>query len=304
MALEAEIGHHRADDARLGEQAILRPAFRDHGQELVAVDQMTVLVGDDDAIGVAVERDADIRAHLANFSAQRVGRRRAAVVVDVETVRFDTDRDHVGAEFPQRLGRHAIGGAVGAIDDDAQAVEREIARHGALGEFDVTVVHAVDALGAAELGAFRQALGQFGVDHRLDLVFDLVGKLVAVGAEQLDAVIVIGVVRGRDHDAEIGAHRARQHGDGGRRHRAEQQHVHADRGEAGDQRRLDHIAGQPRILADHDAMAMLAAAEHKPARLSHFERQFRRDHAIGAAANTIGAEMLANHGAPPLRRRY
>jgi hypothetical protein len=32
---------------------------------------------------------------------------------------------------------------------------------------------------------------------------------------------------------EIGAHRARQHGDRGRRHRAEQEHVHADRGEAG-----------------------------------------------------------------------
>jgi hypothetical protein len=67
-------------------------------------------------------------------------------------------------------------------------------------------------------------------------VLDLVGQLVAVRAEQLDAVVVERIVRGGDHDAEIGAHRARQHGDRRRRHRAEQQHVHADRGEAGDQR--------------------------------------------------------------------
>ena len=59
--------------------------------------------------------------------------------------------------------------------------------------------------------------------------------------------------------------RARQHGDGRRRHRAEQQHVHADRGEAGDQRVLDHVAGQARVLADDDAVAVLAALEPSPA---------------------------------------
>ena len=71
-----------------------------------------------------------------------------------------------------------------------------------------------------------------GVEHALDARLDLVGQLVAVGAEQLDAVVVIRVVRGRDHDADIGAQRARQHGDRRGRDRAKQEHVHARRAEA------------------------------------------------------------------------
>ena len=64
--------------------------------------------------------------------------------------------------------------------------------------------------------------------------------------------------------------RARQHGDGRRRHRAEQQHVHAHRGEAGDQGGFDHVAGKARILADDDAMAVVAAAEDEARRLATF----------------------------------
>ena len=74
-----------------------------------------------------------------------------------------------------------------------------------------------------------------------------------------------------------------------------QQHVHADRGEAGDQRGLDHVAGQPRVLADHHAMAVLAALEDEAGRLPDLERELGRDHAIGAAANAVGAEILAHH---------
>ena len=160
-------------------------------------------------------------------------------------------------------------------------------------------MNAVDPLCPAKLGALGEPLGHVGVDQRFDLVLDRVGKFVTVRSKQLDAIIVIGVMRCRDHDAEIGAHRARQHGDGWRRHRAEQQHIHADRGEAGDQRGFDHIAGQPRVLADHYPMPVIATAEHEPGRLAGFQGQFRRDHAIGAAANPVGAEIFANHNLGP-----
>ena len=40
-------------------------------------------------------------------------------------------------------------------------------------------------------------------------LFDLVIQLVAVGAEKLDAVVGVGIVRGRDDDAGVGAQAAR-----------------------------------------------------------------------------------------------
>ena len=222
--------------------------------------------------------------------------RRAAVVVDVEAVRLVADGDDLGAELPQRLRRDLVAGAVGAIDDDAQPRQRHRARQRALGEFDVAVVHAVDALGAAERILVGQRDLDVLVEQRLDARLDLVGKLVAVGPEQLDAVVVVGIVRGRDHHAEIGAQRARQHRHGGRRDRAEQEHIHAGRAEAGDQRVLEHVAGKPRILADHDPVAVIAALERQAGGHADLHRQIRRHRKlVGPPANAVSSKILPRH---------
>ena len=92
-----------------------------------------------------------------------------------------------------------------------------------------------------------------------DLELGGVVELAAVGAEQLEAVVVVRVVRGGDHDAEVGAQAARHHRHARRRQRAEQAHVHADGGEAGHKRGLQHVAGQARVLADHDEVPAIAA---------------------------------------------
>ena len=137
--------------------------------------------------------------------------------------------------------------------------------------------------------------GEIAVHQLFDLQLDVVGQLVAVRAEQLDAVVVVRIVRGRDHHAEVGAHRAGQHGDRRRRHRAGQQHVHADRGEAGHHRVFDHVAGEAGVLADQHTVAMVAVAEHQAGGLAHLERKLRRDRGVGAATNAVGSEMLADH---------
>ena len=103
----------------------------------------------------------------------------------------------------------------------------QVSRQGALGELDVALLDALERLARPSMAVGDQLVD--AVSIRLDLALDLVGQLVAVRAEQLDAVVIVGVVRGGDHHAEVGAHRARQHRHRRRRHRAEQQHVHAHR---------------------------------------------------------------------------
>ena len=122
-----------------------------------------------DAVGVAVERDADIGAQFADLADQRLRRGRADVAVDVEAVGLDADGDDFGAKLPERLGRDLVGGAVGAIDHDAHALEVDLARQGALGELDVAGVHALDALGAAELGGARRGGGPRSVSIRASI---------------------------------------------------------------------------------------------------------------------------------------
>ena len=69
-ALEAEIGHDRRDDAAAGQPARAVPGFGDQRHQLVAVDHGAVLVDDHHPVGVAVERDADIGAHLVHLLGQ------------------------------------------------------------------------------------------------------------------------------------------------------------------------------------------------------------------------------------------
>ena len=42
-------------------------------------------------------------------------------------------------------------------------------------------------------------------------------------------------------------------------------------------------------------MAMLAALEHQPRGLADLQREFGGDLGVGAAANAVGAEILAPH---------
>ena len=102
-------------------------------------------------------------------------------------------------------------------------------------------------------------------------------------------------MRGGNHDAKIGAHGARQHGDGGSWNGAEQQHIHANGSEARDKRGLDHVAGKPRVLADDDAVAVIPAQKRQARRLPYFHGEFRRDEAIGPSANSIRAKVFLRH---------
>src|SRR5262249_56160890 len=101
---------------------------------------------------------ADVGSDLAHLAAQFLRSGGTAFVVDVEAVGLDTDRNDLGPELPERFWRHLIGRPVGAIDDDAQAVEADRPRQRALGKFDVAVAHAIDALGAAEIGTLGELL--------------------------------------------------------------------------------------------------------------------------------------------------
>ncbi len=224
---------------------------------------------------------------------------RAAAVIDVEAVRLDPEADHFGAELPEDAGCHHVGSTMGAVDHDLEAAEAQAARQGRLQRLDIALAGALQADRAAELGGLGQAGIAVAEHARLDRQLDRVGQLEAVRAEQLDAVVLIGIVRGRDHDAEIGAQGPGQQGHARGRQRPEQRHVHAHGDEARGQRRLQHVAGQPGVLADHDPVAVTAAGELRARRQAQLQRGLGgHGRLIGGAADAIGAKELSGHGRP------
>ncbi len=117
-------------------------------------------------------------------------------MVDVAAVRLHPDLDDLRAQFPKSFGGHLVSRPVGAIDDDAQAGQLEVLGQRALGELDVALLGAFHPLRPSDAVGGGEHLARIAVDQPLDLQFHLVGELVAVGIEQLDAVVLVLVVRG------------------------------------------------------------------------------------------------------------
>jgi hypothetical protein len=103
-------------------------------------------------------------------------------------------------------------------------------------------MNAIDALGAADGIGTCELKMDVVVQQIFDPMFKFIGKLETVGSEKLDAVVLIGIVRSGDHHSDIRPQRARQHGDGRGRDRAEQKHIKPRSSKSRDQRILDHVA--------------------------------------------------------------
>ena len=157
------------------------------------------------------------------------------------------------------------------------------------------VVHAPDLRPGRALPV-RPGAGDLG----LDLVLQLVGELVPPGGEELDAVVRHGVVRGRQHDAQVGAGLPGQVRHPGRGQDVHPQHVRARTREAGHDGRLQHLAARPRVAADdrERRVRTVPFGEHVSGRLRDRHRQFGREIGVGQAADAVGAEKPA-HGTPP-----
>src|SRR5207249_4801410 len=81
--------------------------------------------------------------------------------------------------------------------------------------------------------------------------------------------------------------------------RPDQHYVHPHRDKAGGQRRLEHVARQPRVLPNHDQMLARAIVEAFPDRHRHLQRRFRRHRlAVSSPADSVRAEELPSHPIP------
>ena len=178
-----------------------------------------------------------------------------------------------------------------AIDHQLQTGKPGAGGHAALAELDVATRRVIDP---------RHLANRLGHDHRLveqrfDLCLDVVGQLGALPREELDAVVVIGIVRGTDDDAGLGMEGAREVGDRRRRHRPKQHHIGTGGHQPGLQGRLEHVAGNARVLADqHPANALTAKRNARcPAQLEH---ELGSDGELAnPTANAVGTEILSRH---------
>ena len=188
--------------------------------------------------------------------AERSAVRRPAAVVDVGAVGGGVDHRHVGAHGRESR-RPATAGARRRWRRRA-TIRRPSSRRPSREPRTAPRSSRSTSLGGRERNADAGAgervgprtPSSCGLDRRLDLV----GELAAAGGEQLDAVVVEGVVRRRDDgagDAGIGA----DPGDRRRRRDAEQEGVDALGRQPGDEGGLQHRPGTAGVAPDGERRA-------------------------------------------------
>ena len=134
---------------------------------------------------------------------------------------------------------------------------------------------------------------QGGLDRKLGVV----GELVAVAAEELDAVVLVGVVRGRQHDGEVERVAVQQQRRGRRRQHAAEQRVAARGRDARGHRRLQHLAGLARVAQEEHTRALGGQLRGRGARQP--ERQLRAHLLARDSSDAIRPEQLAGHRSAP-----
>ena len=169
------------------------------------------------------------------------------------------------------------------------------------------------ARGPRKLGALEAQAVDLAVEVSLDERNEVVAGLLAVAVHELDAVVIVRVVRGAHHDAAVEILGAGDVGDAGRRGDMHGICVATAGSDATGQGILKHVAGTTRVLAENDACAArlvvarmqlagqaLELAVVPAQEAADFKGVLGRKAHARFAAETVGAEILS-HKKPVLR---
>ena len=123
-------------------------------------------------------------------------------MVDVQAIGRTTNGHHFCPQFAEQLGGNQIRSAMGCINHDFLAFERQIRKESTFTKLDVTTCGIIQALGFAQrLGIHPdRCLCQFGFNSQLPSII----QLGTCRTEKFDAIVVKRVVTGTDDHAQIG----------------------------------------------------------------------------------------------------
>ena len=270
--------------ARILAEHVLGDERRDH----VHRNDVALLVDEPRAVGVAVERHAEVVAALAHLGlevGERLGLERVGLVVREVAVRLAVERrerDRRALEGLRLPGAHAVGEVAGDANGPGQLRER--ADEGGVVRADV---------GLRDRAGLRRGGGEGLLrDDALD-VRDAgrAGDRDGAGAAELEAVVLLRVVRGGDHHARVAAElRVGVVGDGGGAE-AEVDHVRAELRRARGERVEERAGRDAAVAADRD----LFAAEERDERAGDVADDALGDLGAVDAADVVSLED-AGHG--------
>ena len=227
-------------------------------QDMVASDDITLLVHAQAAVGVTIVGKADIQALLHYELLQTLDVGGASIVVDIQTVRLVIDNVGICTQSIENALSDIPAGTIGAVQADLDTFEGIDTQRDQITHVAVAACHIVH--GAADVLTVRKRQLRPVLVKYMELAIDVVlhqqqslfRHLLAVAVDQLDAVIIVGIVAGRDHDATVKVIHTSDVSYRRRGSNVQQIGVCARSSQTSDQAILEHVRTPTSILADDD----------------------------------------------------
>ena len=222
----------------------------------------------------------------------------AAVRVDVVSVRFIVDDIGLRTERFEYALRDLPGSSIGHIKTDSHALESVFAHADEMADVTVPAIDIVD--GPADLFAACRRDVQLPVDVIFDLEDRILIHLLTIAVQQLDAIVVIRVVRCGDHDPAVELIDPRDIRDGRRRGDVHDIGVGPTCHKACAERILEHVARSSGVLADQHlgllALVRTVVPSEKP---SNADRMLEVQCYIRFTAESICSEIFTHRSICP-----
>ncbi len=216
---------------------------------MITGDHIALLVHAQAAVGIAVVGKAHIQVILDNELLQMLDMGASAVCIDVVAIGLVVH--HVGLRA-QGI-KYALGdgpcGAICHIQTNLHVLEAELGHGDQVADVTVTAFHIVDR--TSNLSGCQRDLNA-AVDVLLYLQDRLLIHLLSVSVQQLDAVVIVRIVGGADHDAAVKIVNSCDIGDRRCRRYMHDVGICAGSHQAGAEGILKHIGGPSCVLSDDD----------------------------------------------------
>src|SRR5690606_6495161 len=114
-----------------------------------------------------------------------------------------TNQRNPGTQLFEYRRSNVVSGAMSTVEHDIQPMQTDTLGNGRLAELDITTGSIIDPGRLAQ--RIRRHSGQLFLQSSLDTLFDFISQLGAGSREELDAVVLIGIVRRRYDYPRIGS---------------------------------------------------------------------------------------------------
>lgn len=267
---------------------------RDGEEDAIAVDDFAGLRDEERAVGIAVEGHTELSALGDDALLQTLEIKRAAAGIDVAPIGRNTHGDDFSAERAEKLRPELIGGAIGAVENHAEAGEIGAGKSAAAQEIEIFGVQR--CVGSGERGIWGGRAGAMLKNVGFELFFDGIGELHARVREKLDAIVLVRIVRGGDDHTGLKIILADEAGDPGSGNDSRKSNRCAGMLQPRSEESGDVRAGFASIHADQGVGSGVFAEQISSERTAGGKKRgVIERRSAGKTADAVGSEELFGH---------